>query len=328
MEVFGSTFDDSVFLEARDRVSVSLSSYNAKLCEPEWFCGSTALDTDDPLEKQKVFKFRGDLAVRRGNYQKALDAYSSCLEWIADNNLTIRRDVLEGMSRCFTKLGQKERALDLADILSKEASNTSHLTSLLLLKVSIYQHFGGVGSKMSSLQQLCSLLPFNPWHWYNLGQTCLQQLERDRTTGSCSPQRCESGGEQNDREPEEQEEAELDEDRIWLKACTCFIRTRLLLRILRQQQSSFVLKRSESTLQATDEAIQRLSPKETTLQSLTEVMSEDLIPEKMREDYQDGESLSSVCVQSFRERWWNKVLLAGVLETDGRQHKMQTDTKS
>lgn len=106
------------------------------------------------------------------------------------------------------------------------------------------------------------------------------------------------------------------------------ISVRLLLRILRQQQSSFVLKRSESTLQATDEAIQRLSPKETTLQSLTEVMSEDLIPEKMREDYQDGESLSSVCVQSFRERWWNKVLLAGVLETDGRQHKMQTDTKS
>lgn len=64
------------------------------------------------------------------------------------------------------------------------------------------------------------------------------------------------------------------------------------------------------------------------LSSISQVMSEDLIPEKMREDYQDGESLSSVCVQSFRERWWNKVLLAGVLETDGRQHKMQTDTKS
>lgn len=52
-----------------------------------------------------------------GVAQKALDAYSSCLEWIADNNLTIRRDVLEGMARCCTKLGQKERALDLADIL-------------------------------------------------------------------------------------------------------------------------------------------------------------------------------------------------------------------
>lgn len=100
---------------------------------------------------------------------------------------------------------------------SKEASNTCHLTSLLLLKVSfnthietntvfvfvgsesfygnaitlfiwnvkvsIYQHFGCVGSKMSSLQQLCSLLPFNPWHWHNLGQTCLQLLQSNRATG-------------------------------------------------------------------------------------------------------------------------------------------------
>uniref|UniRef100_A0A3Q3KVJ7 Chromosome 8 open reading frame 76 n=1 Tax=Mastacembelus armatus TaxID=205130 RepID=A0A3Q3KVJ7_9TELE len=314
MEIFGSTFDDSVFSEARDRVCVCLSSYSAKVCEPEWFCDNAALDTDDSLEKQKVFKFRGDLAVRQGDYQKAYEAYSSCLEWIADNNLTIRRDVLEGMARCCTKLGQKDRALDLAHLLSKEASNTCHLSSLLLLKVSIYQHFGAVGSKMSSLQQLCSLLPFNPWHWFSLGQMCLQLSE--------------SAGEQTDRETEEtQEEAEeLNEDRVWLKACTCFIRTRLLLRILQQQQASFVLQRSENALQTTEDVLQRLNPKETTVQTLTEVMSEDLVPEKMREDYQDGESLASVHVQSFRERWWNKILLIGLLKTDGRQR--QADMES
>ncbi|XP_029306492.1 uncharacterized protein C8orf76 homolog [Cottoperca gobio] len=331
MEMFGSTFDDSVFLQAKDRVSVALASYNAKLCEPEWFCESTALSTDDPLEKQKVYKFRGDLAVKQGNHQKALDAYSSCLERISDNNLTIRRDVLEGMARCCTKLGQRERALDLTDLLSKEASNCCHLISLLLLKVSIYQHFGAVGSQRSSLQQLCSLLPFNPWHWYNLGQACLQLLESDSTTGSCSSQKCESAEKtQNNGETEDHQEeaAALDEDRIWLQACTCFIRTRLLLRILRKQQSSFVLQRTESTLQTTDEMLQRLKPKETTLQALTEVLSEDLIPDKMREDYQDGESLASVCVQNFRDRWWNKILLTGVLETDGRQHQTQTDAES
>ncbi|GAA6224399.1 uncharacterized protein C8orf76-like [Lates japonicus] len=330
MEILGSTFDDSMFSEAKDRVCVSLSSYNAKLCEPEWFCASAALNTEDPLEKQKVYKFRGDLAVRQGNYQKALEAYSCCLEWIADNNLTIRRDVLEGMARCCTKLGQRDRALELADLLSKEASNTCHLTSLLLLKVSIYQHFGAVGSKMSSLQQLCSLLPFNPWHWFSLGQMCLRLLDNNKATRSCSSERCESAEEQDDGETEEQQEeaAELNEDRIRLKACTCFIRTRLLLRILRQQQSSFVLQRSERALQTTDEALQQLNPKESTLQTLTEVMSEDLIPEKMREDYQDGESLASVCVQSFRERWWNKILLTGVLESDGGQHQTMTDTKS
>ncbi|XP_022045381.2 uncharacterized protein C8orf76 [Acanthochromis polyacanthus] len=325
MEIFGSTFDDSVFSEARDRVCVSLSAYNAKLCEPEWFCDSAALDTDDSLEKQKVYKFRGDLAVRQGNYKKALDAYSSCLQWIADNNLTIRRDVLEGMARCCTKLGQRDRAVELADLLSKEASNTCHLTGLLLLKVSIYQHFGAVRSTMLSLQQLCSLLPFNPWHWFSLGQTCLQLLDSDRATGSCISKSCESAEKQEDGDSEEQQEAaELNEDRIWLKACTCFIRTRLLLRILRQQQSSFVLQRSENALQMTEEALQRLNPKEATLQAVTEVMSEDLIPEKMREDYQDGESLTSVCLQSFRERWWNKILLTAVLETDGWQHSTKS----
>ncbi|XP_029361215.1 uncharacterized protein C8orf76 homolog [Echeneis naucrates] len=329
MEILGSTFDDSVFSEARARVCQSLSSYSTKLCEPEWFCGSSALDTDDSLEKQKVYKFRGDLAVRRGSYQEALEAYSCCLEWIADNNLTIRRDVLEGMARCCTKLGQRDRALELAGLLRKEASNTCHLISILLLQVSIYQHFGAIGSKMSSLQQLCSLMPFNPWHWFNLGQMCLQLLEKDRTKTSCSSKCCEPAEEQNDRETEEQQqEAEdLTEDRIRLKACACLIRTRLLLRILRQQQSSFVLRRSETTLQATDEALQQLSPKESTLQTLTEVLSEDLIPEKMREDYQDGESLASVCVQSFSERWWNKILVSGVLETDRCQRCTETDAK-
>lgn len=63
-----------------------------------------------------------------------------------------------------------------------------------------------------------------------------------------------------------------------------------------------------------------------TLSWISQVMSEDLIPEKMKEDYQDGESLASVCAQNFRERWWNKVVLSGVLETDGYQRQM--DIKS
>ncbi|XP_013875935.1 uncharacterized protein C8orf76 homolog [Austrofundulus limnaeus] len=304
MEIFGSTFDDSVFSEPRERVCESLSSFTAKLCEAEWFCESSSSDTDDALEKQKVLKFRGDLALRRGNYQGALEAYSSCLQWISDNNLSIRRDVLEGMARCCTKLGQKDKALDLAELLSKEASNTCHLTSLLLLKVSIYQHFETTRSAMSCLQQLCSLLPFNPWHWFSLGQMCLQLLDSDTTTESAA------GPEEN-----QEETAELKEDQIWLKACICFIRTRLLLKILQQQQSSFVLQHSEKVLQTTEEALQRLDPTETTLQALTQVMSEDLVSEKMREDFQDGESLLSVHLQSFRERWWNKILLTGLLET-------------
>lgn len=198
-----------------------------------------------------------------------------------------------------------------------------------------------------------------------LGVSALPFSPRLSLADLCSSQRGDAadGGEDADEELA----AEFSEERLWLKACACFIRTRyldltdvyeavvsgrhvlffpsvrLLLRILQQQQSSFVLQRSENALKSTDEELQRLSPEESTLQALTEVrtrplglcwdtsaaavsprlclpkvMSEDLIPEKMREDNQDGESLSSICVQSFRERWWNKVLLRGVHETDGQ----------
>ncbi|XP_057691475.1 uncharacterized protein C8orf76 isoform X2 [Corythoichthys intestinalis] len=255
MELFGSNFDDSVFLEAKDRSSVSVSSYNAKTCEPEWFGESAALDTEDSLEKQKIFKFRGDLATWKGKYQ------------------------------------------------SKEASNTCHLTSLLLLKVTVYQHFGLVGPLMSSLQELCSLLPFNPWNWHNLGKMCMHRLEHGTTLKAESI------------EPDAQHE-DFSKERLWLKACMCFIRMKLLLTILQQQQSSFVLRRNHIAIQTAEEALAHLHPNQTTLLNLTEVMSEDLNPEKMREDYQDGMSLSSICLQTFQERWWDKILLSGVLEAD------------
>ncbi|KAG7277482.1 hypothetical protein CRUP_037353 [Coryphaenoides rupestris] len=327
MEIFGSTFDDSVFCETKDKLSVKLLPYKAKFCESQWFCESAAADTEDSLEKQKVFKFRGDLASRQRNYKEALDAYNSCLQWVPDNNVTIRRDVLDGVARCYSNLGQEERALEVADLLSKEASNTCHLTSLLLLKVSIHQRSRALGPKRASLEQLCSLMPFNPWHWYNLGQTCLQQLEASASLDSRCPQSGGAGAETDGSRTEDsgqrdEEEEEAAGDRVWLEACMSFIRTRLLLRIFRQQQASFVLQRSDSAVCRSDEALTRLNPTEETLQTLTVVMSEDLVPEKMREDSQDGEGLDGISLQSFSQRWWTKVLGSVQEETASDQPQM------
>lgn len=55
-----------------------------------------------------------------------------------------------------------------------------------------------------------------------------------------------------------------------------------------------------------------------TVSSIGQVMSEDLIPEKMREDHREGESLASVTVEDFRLRWWDKILQTTALKTDGR----------
>lgn len=36
-------------------------------------------------------------------------------------------------------------------------------------------------------------------------------------------------------------------------------------------------------------------------------MAEDLNPERMREENQDGEGLSGLTIKDFEERWWNKL---------------------
>lgn len=166
------------------------------------------------------------------------------------------------------------------------------------------------------LQQLCSLLPFNPWNWLDLGHTCLKLLGTDKITESQSLNGYELAKLQSSLEA-----TDFTEDTNWLKACISFIRSRLLLKILQQQQSSFVLKRSEKGMEEADQALHQLNPTEMTIQRLTEVMSEDLIPDKMREDYQDGESLASVHILSFRERWWDRVVQIAATQT-------QTNTNS
>ncbi|XP_035289476.1 uncharacterized protein C8orf76 homolog [Anguilla anguilla] len=354
MEILGSTFDDSVFEESRNKISISLPSYNAKLCEPEWFCES--ITTEDELEKQKGFKFRAELAYSRKDYQTALGDYSICLALVPEGNLTIRRDVLEGQARCCCYLGRREEALEIIDKLKKEATNTCHLTCVLNLELAISQHFGELREEISVLQHLISLHPYNPWEWKKLAEASLRLLQsllaasssgvhflgdgqeertdcegssnlpernhqnsktgpgehtegRGRCVGLGCTQRdsagahCVAGQISTRTQDQHKEECES----VWLKACMCFIRTRLLLRMLRFQQSSFVLKSSERAVLAAEEALQWLDPQESTHQLITEVMGKDLVAEKMREDNQDGESLAGLCISDFEEKWFNKV---------------------
>uniref|UniRef100_A0A4W5K914 Zgc:101716 n=1 Tax=Hucho hucho TaxID=62062 RepID=A0A4W5K914_9TELE len=306
MEIFGSTFDDSVFEESREKPPVvALSSYNAKLCEAEWFCES--IDTEDILEKQKIFKFRADMAYRRKNFQEALNAYTTCLSYIPEGNLTIRWDIMEGTARCFCHLGKRVEALEITETLKKQASNTCHLTSLLHLTANVHERFGDLRSQVTCLQQLCSLHPYHQWHWMKLAESYLHLLQSLSTPSGSSPFQQGDGVEpQPDFQTEEQLKAER--DGVWLKACMCFVRARLLLRALKGQQSSFVLQNSERALQKADEALRCLEPKDTTLQLISEVMSEDLVPERMREDNQDGESLAGLSLKDFEDRWWNRLV--------------------
>ncbi|XP_052002264.1 LOW QUALITY PROTEIN: uncharacterized protein C8orf76 [Xyrauchen texanus] len=299
MEILGSTFDDSVFEESRNRVSAAvLPTYEPKLCEPLWFCHNENIE--DALQEQKTLKYRGDLAYMRKQYQLALDEYKSCLSLVPGGNTSVKRDVLEAIARCYCHLGRKEEALNVCERLRIEVSNTCHLTCLLQLELSIHEHYRDLTNSISSLQQLCCLHPYHTWHWLNLAKSYQRLLESDSR-----PER--SKHFHPNRTEKEHDKKSTTNNILELKAIMCFIRTRLLIDILRIQQFSFVLENSQRALQDIEEALHVLQPEEKTLQTISEVMAEDLNPEKMREETQDGESLSGLYIKDFDERWWNKL---------------------
>ncbi|KAK3515736.1 hypothetical protein QTP70_030181 [Hemibagrus guttatus] len=304
MEIFGSTFDDSVFEESRNRdLSTDLPAYTPKSCEPEWFCHYEKFE--DELDEQKTMKFRADLKYRQKQYQEAIKDYTACLPLVPNNNLSMKRDVLEGISRCYSHLGQSRQALEICEKLvgysilcRNEATNTCHLTCVLHVEQSIHKSGGDVKSSISCLQQLCSIHPFNPWHWMNLAMSYQSLLEASTSLEELKEMS------QTPQAFIQQAEEETD---VQLKACMCFIRTRLLIEILGIQQFSFVLERSKKTLQAIEASLQKMQLKQETLRLISEVMAEDLNPEKMREEKQDGEGLLGLTIKDFEKRWWNKL---------------------
>ncbi|KAK6490884.1 hypothetical protein HHUSO_G5572 [Huso huso] len=378
MEFLGCEFDDSVFTETRERTSVKLTSYNAKFCEPEWFCEE--ITTEDELERQKAFKFRGDLAYRRQDFQKALCEYSSCLMLVPEGNIAIRRDVLEGLARSFCQVGSHGEAMQIAEQLRSEATNSSHLTVVLNLEVTIYRSTGDLREEFSSLQQLVSLYPYNHWHWKKLAMAYMNQLQSlsspsslRTTTNEPKPHQAQNGGSEemvdakvtacpttyreNGKYVKPQCSRKATEDLlcksnrispiegkantqeqipwncqgheemkdIWLRTCICFVRARLLFCMVKFQQSSFVSERNKRAQEEIDRILHDLQLKEETLHLITEVMGEDLVVEKLKEESQDAENSSSLaCLQvlsgpMFEEKWFGKIRETVLLSGEGTE---------
>ncbi|KAL7984089.1 hypothetical protein Chor_002659, partial [Crotalus horridus] len=85
-----------------------------------WFCEQ--VDCQDDLERINIKKFRGDLAYKQQEFQKALQEYSSCLALVPSSNTAMRRDLKESQARCLAHLGKHEEALRIAENLLTQSS--------------------------------------------------------------------------------------------------------------------------------------------------------------------------------------------------------------
>nr|XP_005892034.1 PREDICTED: LOW QUALITY PROTEIN: uncharacterized protein C8orf76 homolog [Bos mutus] len=356
--LLGGEFEDSVFEERRERRPGPPESYRAKRCEPQWFYEETG--SSDDVEALTVQKFKGDLAYRRQEYQKALQEYSSISEKLPSTNFAMKRDVQEGQARCLVHLGRHKEALEIATNLENKATNTDHLTTVLYLQFTICSSLQNLEKTIFCLQKLISLHPFNPWNWGRLGEAYLNlgpalsaslassQKENSFTSSDtaikssfphsgkdcllCFPEtlpegsvEVSSGNKQRNEKALKNIQNRMTEERAavlletQMKACASFIRTRLLLQLAQSQQTSFALERNLKTQrkkQEIEDKMKRFSFKEDTLLLIAEVMGEDIVPEKIRDEVHTEvkcvgpAALTALVIGSskeFEDKWFRKI---------------------
>ncbi|KAM3913210.1 uncharacterized protein C8orf76 homolog [Leptodactylus fuscus] len=336
-------FEDSVFSETRERTGQTGLTYTAKQCEPQWF--NEDVTADDLVEVHTILKFRADLSYRQEDFEKAFNEYSECCALIPRANNAMRRDVQESQARCLIRLGRHKEALEIAEMLTKGVSNTDHLTGALHLQATIHKHLGNLQEEVSCLQQLISLHPLNPQFWICLAEcymsvflaiaNCKDPSQSCDRFSLCCQKSLGTKQHLNDSArirgstvskddnlvlgPCNESDSLLssvctNREQIWIWACASFIRARLLLQFIQPQHASFVLENNLKTQEKIEKQLEKsgLSEEQKTL--LVEVMGEDLLTERTKEEGQTDskttQTLTSFTMPSeteFRAKWFQKI---------------------
>uniref|UniRef100_A0A8B9NIC8 Uncharacterized protein n=1 Tax=Accipiter nisus TaxID=211598 RepID=A0A8B9NIC8_9AVES len=228
---------------------------------------------------------------------KALCEYSNCLLVLPPSNVAMRRDVQEGQARCLCRLGRHKEALDIAEKLRNGATNTDHLTTVLNLQFAIYQGLENVEEKITCLQQLICLHPFNPWYWKLLAEsymsllqslsplaipeTNLNQSEEVSVSDStvkefpCTSEELERMDEVKRTASESWEQNMSKRLNVFLDYSVpffnCLFHFRLLLQLIQLQQSSFALENNIKGQKEIDDKVARLGFNENSLLLMTKV---------------------------------------------------------
>lgn len=356
--ILGGEFEDSVFEQRPERRPEPSAPYCAKLCEPQWFYEET--ESSDDIEVLTLKKFRGDLAYRRQDYEKALQEYSSISQQLPSTNFAMKRDVREGQARCLAHLGRHEEALEVAADLESKATNTDHLTTVLCLHLAVFTSLQSWEKTVLCLQKLISLHPLNPWSWCKLAEAYLNpgpdlpalgvspqgqksSVSGDKAvspsfvhpgTGSllsfpaplpgnalfsveasgCDTQKAPKAPKNTQNGLARRREGVHTEARR--KACASLIRARLLLQLAQSQQTSFALEKNLRTQQEISGKVKEFNFREDTLLLMEEAMGEDIVPEKIKEEFHSEvkcvgpAALAASVVSSseeFEDKWFRRI---------------------
>ncbi|XP_045157921.2 uncharacterized protein C8orf76 homolog [Mercenaria mercenaria] len=161
----GLDFDDSDFTE-KVREKETLTSYNAKVCYPEWFFSDRADNGRNDMAT--VYKFRGDYHYRRKDLKSAIQCYKNSLDRLGIHNRTMRRELMESLARCHMQNKDFEMSKKYAEHVMSDCLTVENYCHTLMLQQQLYRCSGDLLSELRVLHQLITLHPVNAQFWLKL----------------------------------------------------------------------------------------------------------------------------------------------------------------
>uniref|UniRef100_A0A023G6Z9 Uncharacterized protein n=1 Tax=Amblyomma triste TaxID=251400 RepID=A0A023G6Z9_AMBTT len=272
-------FEDDVFDSPRVRNLQAETSYNAKICESEWFTTTTS---DDPEEKMMLQKYQGDYHYMKNDFRHALEDYGLCLNLAPKSATSVQRDCIEGMSRCCLNVGRYDEALKHAEVLETLSTNCDHRVAVWMLRSEIYNQMTNTIEESAAL---CRCLLVRPWTcdlWYRLSRCYLKQMESPSESSS-----------------------------LTFKAGACLLKTRMMYQEALSGNQSFAKVRNLKALAEVEELVKRLElPEDFVSLALNKFQEESKVMSGMDRD-EEGTSLLLVSVVAaevmfmFERHWFS-----------------------
>ncbi|XP_060051534.1 uncharacterized protein C8orf76 homolog isoform X2 [Erinaceus europaeus] len=319
-------FEDSVFEERPERRPGPLASYRAKHCEPqkslqEYSSIFEKLPPTNFAMKRDVQEGQARCLIHLGRHREALEIATS-LENKATNTDHLTTVLYLQFAICSSLQNLEKTILCLQKLISLHPFNpwnwgrlaAAYLDLGLALSApspSSYKETGFVSSDKTANSSFS-----------HSGKDCLSCFPEMLPADSAFSVEMSSSSSQENEEALKNTPNGVREDRgaalleTQMKACASFIRTRLLLQFAQFQQTSFALEKNLRTQQEIEDKMKEFSFKEDTLLLIAEVMGEDIIPEKIKDEVHTevkcvGSAVLTAMViassEEFEDKWFRKI---------------------
>ncbi|XP_064625617.1 uncharacterized protein LOC135486612 [Lineus longissimus] len=155
-------------------------SYNAKVCDPEWF-----LTAEQPVDRNDVItyhKFRADLFFKKKQYHDAYTEYEKIRVLLPPKNTFVMADILESQVRCLVNIPDPTAdPVKLALSLLESCKNDNQVINCLLLLQHVYHTLEMTQDEIIALQKCLAVHHQSVDLWMKLARAYKKLFKLDES---------------------------------------------------------------------------------------------------------------------------------------------------